>query len=318
MVLDVERFEHPGPQELITENIGTDCTELFNEQGHSKAAVEMCLNLKVGFIQQNQLLANQWAKVTQEEKEIHDKLDAMIDIRKPLIPQVRKLTNKEFLAFVRRPRQLDNEDGIILYADKEVDDYMKVMKDYPRNCKVILPIIFAYILAAYYLCDDLHHFLKQMSIYFVGGLVIIWTFTEYYYHRFLLHREGELDPNADADPDLLEEIFSSHIHHHVFMNQKRRIAIELDFYPKLTFPCQAIMHCFFPVHSTLMCTASWVLGALIYDGVHLAFHFNWDLNWIFPGFQSLKAHHMRHHFRDNSKEFGVTSELWDYIYGTTR
>ena len=46
----------------------------------------MCHNLKVGFIQQNQLLENQWAKVTQEEKEIHEKLDAMIDIKKPLIP----------------------------------------------------------------------------------------------------------------------------------------------------------------------------------------------------------------------------------------
>ena len=30
-VLDVEKFEHPGPQELIVENIGTDCTELFDE-----------------------------------------------------------------------------------------------------------------------------------------------------------------------------------------------------------------------------------------------------------------------------------------------
>ena len=86
MVLDVEKFQHPGPQELITENIGTDCTELFNEQGHSKSAIEMCQNLKVGFIQGNQLLENQWAKVTQEEKEIHEKLDAMIDIKKPLIP----------------------------------------------------------------------------------------------------------------------------------------------------------------------------------------------------------------------------------------
>ena len=41
-VLDVQKFEHPGPQELITENIGSDITELFNDQGHSRAAVEMC------------------------------------------------------------------------------------------------------------------------------------------------------------------------------------------------------------------------------------------------------------------------------------
>lgn len=78
------------------------------------------------------------------------------------------------------------------------------------------------------------------------------------------------------------------------------------------------MHIVLPVPAVLIATVSFVTGALIYDGVHLAFHFNWDLEWIFPGFKSLKAHHMRHHFRDNSKEFGVTSELWDYAYGTTK
>lgn len=127
----------------------------------------------------------------------------MIDIRKPLIPQVRKMTNREFLAFVRRPRQIESTDGIILHADKEVDDHMKRMKDYPRNCKIILPILFAYLAVAFYLCANLKEFLRYVSIYFVGGLVVAWTFTEYYYHRFLLHREGELDPNSEADPDLL-------------------------------------------------------------------------------------------------------------------
>ena len=52
-VLDVQKFEHPGPQELITENIGNDITEIFNDQGHSRAAVEMCQRLKIGYIQQN-------------------------------------------------------------------------------------------------------------------------------------------------------------------------------------------------------------------------------------------------------------------------
>jgi sterol desaturase/sphingolipid hydroxylase (fatty acid hydroxylase superfamily) len=30
----------------------------------------------------------------------------------------------------------------------------------------------------------------------------------------------------------------------------------------------------------------------------------------------MKAHHMRHHFRDNLVEFGVTIDLWDYVFGT--
>jgi hypothetical protein len=155
----------------------------------------------------------------------------MIDIKKPLIPQVRKMSNKEFLTFVRRPRHLEDTDGIILHADKETDDYMKKMKDYPRNCKFIIPIIIAYIAFAFYLCETRKQFYWYALIFGGGGLFIVWPFTEYYFHRFLLHREGELDVNAEANPDLLEEIFKSHIHHHVFMNQWNRIAVELDYYP---------------------------------------------------------------------------------------
>jgi sterol desaturase/sphingolipid hydroxylase (fatty acid hydroxylase superfamily) len=31
----------------------------------------------------------------------------------------------------------------------------------------------------------------------------------------------------------------------------------------------------------------------------------------------LKKHHMRHHFGDEQKLFGVTSPLWDYVFGTS-
>ena len=75
-----------------------------------------------------------------------------------------------------------------------------------------------------------------------------------------------------------------------------------------------MLHMVLPIPCTLIFVAAWVLGGLIYDGVHLSYHFNVDLNWILPGFQRMKDQHMRHHFRDNSKEFGVTIE--QQIFGT--
>ena len=51
-------------------------------------------------------------KLSKEEQEIHDRLDALIDIKKPLLPQIKLMTNKEFLAFVRRPRYIEDVDGI--------------------------------------------------------------------------------------------------------------------------------------------------------------------------------------------------------------
>ena len=50
------------------------------------------------------------------------------------------------------------------------------------------------------------------------GLFLTWTFIEYFMHRFELHKEVHLDDDKEADPDVLEAIFSRHVHHHVFMN----------------------------------------------------------------------------------------------------
>ena len=65
-----------------------------------------------------------------------------------------------------------------------------------------------------------------------------------------------------------------------------------------------------------MLVAGWYTGSLLYDGMHMAFHFNWYIP--IPGFEAMKAAHMRHHFKDNTKEYGVTTPLWDWICGTAR
>jgi sterol desaturase/sphingolipid hydroxylase (fatty acid hydroxylase superfamily) len=66
-----------------------------------------------------------------------------------------------------------------------------------------------------------------------------------------------------------------------------------------------------PTRTLLAFTSGAVIGSLLYDGFHYAFHHgpNLDCSW----FQYMKAAHMRHHFRDNTVEFGVTTDLWDYL-----
>ena len=57
-------------------------------------------------------MSNSYANYSKQEKEMHERLDAKIDIKKPLLPQIETLSNEEFMAFVRRPRFINNEDGI--------------------------------------------------------------------------------------------------------------------------------------------------------------------------------------------------------------
>ena len=41
VVLDVTKFRHPGPAELIADNLGKDIQSDFDDQGHSQAAYNM-------------------------------------------------------------------------------------------------------------------------------------------------------------------------------------------------------------------------------------------------------------------------------------
>ncbi len=57
-----------------------------------------------------------------------------------------------------------------------------------------------------------------------------------------------------------------------------------------------------------------LLGYLFYEFVHLTAHAQHPL----PGLRSLQRMHLRHHFGHNDCTFGVTSPLWDWIFGTYR
>ena len=54
-------------------------------------------------------------------------------------------------------------------------------------------------------------------------------------------------------------------------------------------------------------------GYLFYDTLHYAtHHFSMRRGvWLW-----LKKYHMRHHYQDDHVGFGVTSPLWDHVFGT--
>lgn len=146
------------------------------------------------------------------------------------------------------------------------------------------------------------------------GAALAWTFIEYKEHRFTLHQEVYLDLDGPNDGEHLAKIFSRHLHHHVFMNQAKRIVQDIETYVRYMTPPTAVLAFVLPHHIAFTFVAGVLTGSLIYDGMHFAFHHGPDLK--FGWFQYMKAQHMRHHFRDNLVEFGVTVDLWDYVFGT--
>jgi len=184
---------------------------------------------------------------------------------------------------------------------------------------MLIPLVTFYVALAYYLSGDALDFAKNFVIFFIGGLVFVWNTSEYIYHRFYLHRECEIDPEGKPDPDLLETLFVTHLHHHVFMNQWIRIGVSIDLVFYMCVPIQTALHCsgIIPHYCIFLLMAAWMFGGVIEDTIHISYHKNQDWSWFIPNYKRTKDAHMRHHFRDNSKEYGVTTDIFDYIFGTT-
>jgi len=138
-----------------------------------------------------------------------------------------------------------------------------------------------------------------------GGGVVLWTAIEYLLHRFVFH----LTPRGR-----LGVLFAYLIHgvHHAFPEDRRRWLMP----PIVTVPIAAVLCC---VLRLVVGTASAplfagaVFGYLAYDLLHYACHAG-SLRGRVARF--LRQHHLTHHFRTPEIRFGVSSPLWDRVFGT--
>ena len=153
--------------------------------------------------------------VSEEEKAMHDRLDSLIDVKKPLMPQIETLTNAEFRVFLRRPRFIKDEDGIQIFADQGADNAHK--RKFEHNVTLVAILVPVCLYMAF-IDSTMDQFKWNVPLYITFGFFIAWTYIEYYFHRFVLHGELTFDDNKKADPKKLAKIFARHGQHHVFMN----------------------------------------------------------------------------------------------------
>jgi hypothetical protein len=109
------------------------------------------------------------------------------------------MTNREFMTFVKRPRFVEHYDAIRLFEDDDQEANSKV--DYKRTCIIMVPFVLFYIVYAFIRSETSIDFINDALVYFTTGILMMWTFTEYFFHRFVLHKELTLDPDAKADPE---------------------------------------------------------------------------------------------------------------------
>jgi len=143
-----------------------------------------------------------------------------------------------------------------------------------------------------------------MAIIFFGGM-LGWTLFEYVMHRFVFHFVAD-------SPRAQRIIYVMHGNHHEYPRDKERlfmppvpslIIASIVFYlVKLAMGNNVFM--FFP---------GFVFGYLIYGTMHFAIHaWNPPYKWMKP----LWRNHHLHHYKNERQGFGVSTTLWDRIFGT--
>ncbi len=140
---------------------------------------------------------------------------------------------------------------------------------------------------------------------FIAGL-LFWSLLEYILHRFLFH----FSPKR---PFLKRVFYLIHEVHHEYPQDSLRLVMPpVESIPLaiLTyFGLQALLpaYFFFPFYAGLG------IGYLCYDMIHFSVH---HLPMKNPLAQRLKRHHLKHHFQEPDRGYGVSSPCWDHLLGT--
>ncbi len=143
-----------------------------------------------------------------------------------------------------------------------------------------------------------------VSLFALG--LFLWTFAEYILHRFVFHFHTKTEFGRRV-------WFIIHGVHHDYPRDSRRLVMP----PAVSLPLCALFYgifrlCFGPEYMFAP-FAGFIVGYLSYDTLHFASH-HWTLKGRWALY--LQHQHLRHHYQDPDRNFGVSSPIWDFVFGT--
>lgn len=132
-------------------------------------------------------------------------------------------------------------------------------------------------------------------LFFIGGL-LLWTLLEYGIHRFAFHG------------------FLPHYQHHD--DPKDTVFIVSPLWLSCGTSALLLVVMRVPAGSWArsgLTLAGIICGYLCYEAVHLRIHANEAGG---PLLRKLRKRHYFHHFADDHFHYGVTTEVWDHVFGS--
>lgn len=141
---------------------------------------------------------------------------------------------------------------------------------------------------------------------FVAGL-LTWGLYEYAIHRWVLHREPKSE-GFNLPGNL------THLRHHADPNSLQRLNVQLS---------ESVPVCVVYVLAAWALAGSWQAATHLFTGLIAGYFFYEYLDFQAHHGTSrgrltryFRKYHLQHHHYDATVRFGVTSPLFDYLFGT--
>ena len=140
----------------------------------------------------------------------------------------------------------------------------------------------------------------------IAGGYLFWTLTEYWLHRVVFHFEPESGIGRRIH-------WMIHGVHHDHPNDPLRLVMP----PSASIPLAAaflgLFWLAFGPDLAPAFAAGFLGGYLAYDMLHYHVHHHRPRTRVGKRLREL---HMRHHFQDHERGYGVSAPYWDHVFGT--
>ncbi|KOC70085.1 Fatty acid 2-hydroxylase [Habropoda laboriosa] len=277
---------HPGGKKTLGHFKNRSLDKVFDDNPHSKAA----FHLLEDFILNNQ--------------EKYQEYEDLIDWNAPILRQVGSLSNRywEWMNLpVNRPIRL---------FESNILEKLSITPWY------LVPIVWIplciYFLYSGWLCvtDSYNgNTLFEVLISYILG-ILIWSILEYVLHRKLFH----FKPPATSKLLISIHFILHGVHHKAPFDDRRLVFPPV---PGLLI-ATLILYIYQALFSQTMFNfigAGTITGYISYDLIHYYLHHGAPKDGTF--LYLLKRNHNYHHFLHHELGFGISSKLWDYVFGTS-
>ncbi|MSX02776.1 MAG: fatty acid hydroxylase [Actinobacteria bacterium] len=169
----------------------------------------------------------------------------------------------------------------------------------------VIPVIFVPVIVAFSILGLREIPFWQGILWAIGGYAV-WTLTEYWLHRVVFHFEPDHPVGARIH-------WMIHGVHHDHPNDPMRLVMP----PSASIPLGLLFigafQLLLPFAPACMLSAGFFIGYLAYDMTHYYLHHRRPTTRVG---RKLRELHMRHHFQDHDRGYGVSAPYWDKVFGT--